>query len=165
VLEHDHAKRFHMFVPYASEGTPIYVHAKLMIIDDEILRVGSANMNNRSMGLDSECDVFLDAARPGNGHIGPKITALRHRLLAEHCGISPEEIGALIDRHGSIAAAVDALPRTGKHLERFVLRPLSEREKALADSGLLDPERPREVFEPMSRRGLFRGGGILRRPD
>jgi phosphatidylserine/phosphatidylglycerophosphate/cardiolipin synthase-like enzyme len=165
VLEHDHAGRFHMFVPYASEGTPIYVHAKLMIVDDEILRVGSANMNNRSMGLDSECDVFLDAARPGNGHIVPGITALRHRLLAEHCGIAPGEIAALIDRHGSIAAAVEAAPRTGRHLDRFVLRPLSEREKALADSGLLDPERPREVFEPMSRRGLFRGGGILRRPD
>jgi phosphatidylserine/phosphatidylglycerophosphate/cardiolipin synthase-like enzyme len=166
VLEHDHAKRFHMFVPYAAGGTPIYVHAKLTIIDDEILRVGSANMNNRSMGLDSECDVFLDTARPINSHIGPKITAVRHRLLAEHCGITIEEIAALLDEHGSIAEAVDAARAgklgTGKHLARFVLRDLSDREKALADSELLDPE---GAFEPMSKRGLFRHGGILRRPD
>ena len=39
-----------------------------MIVDDEIFRIGSANMNNRSMGLDSECDVFVDANRPGNEH-------------------------------------------------------------------------------------------------
>jgi phosphatidylserine/phosphatidylglycerophosphate/cardiolipin synthase-like enzyme len=165
VLEHDHAKRFHMFVPHAAEGTPIYVHAKLTIVDDEILRVGSANMNNRSMGLDSECDVFLDAARPANAHIGPCITTIRYRLLSEHCGIEPEEIAALIEQHGSMAAAIEAAPKTGKRLERFVLRPLSDREKALADSELLDPERPGEAFEPMSKRGLFRRGGILRRPE
>ncbi len=169
VLEHDHAKRFHLFVPHAAGGTPIYVHAKLTIVDDEILRVGSANMNNRSMGLDSECDVFLDAARPANAHIGPCITTIRHRLLSEHCGVSPEEIAALIEQHGSMAAAIGAADdrERGKHkyLERFVLRPLSDHEKVLADSELLDPERPGETFEPMSKRGLFRRGGILRRPD
>jgi phosphatidylserine/phosphatidylglycerophosphate/cardiolipin synthase-like enzyme len=169
VLEHDHAKRFHMFVPVAAGGTPIYVHAKLMIVDDEILRVGSANMNNRSMGLDSECDVFLDTARPINAHIGPKITAIRHRLLAEHCGVSIEQIAALLEQHGSIAGAVEAALAqnlgTGKHLARFVLRDLSAREKLLADSELLDPERVGEAFEPMSKRGLFRRGGILRRPE
>jgi phosphatidylserine/phosphatidylglycerophosphate/cardiolipin synthase-like enzyme len=165
VQEHDHAGRFHMFVPFAAQGTPIYVHAKLTIVDDEILRVGSANMNNRSMGLDSECDVFLDAARPANAHIGPAITAIRHRLLGEHCGTSAEEMAALIENHGSMAAAVEAAPRTGSRLERFVLRPLGESEKLIADSGLLDPERPKEVFEAMSKRGLFRRGGMLRRPD
>jgi len=36
----DHANRFHIYVPHTSGGTPIYVHAKLTIVDDEILRVG-----------------------------------------------------------------------------------------------------------------------------
>jgi len=165
VLEHDHARRFHVFVPYTAGGTPIYVHAKLMIVDDEILRVGSANMNNRSMGLDSECDVFLDTARPANANIGPRISELRLRLLAEHCGVAPEAVVGAIEDHGSMAAAVDALARSGKYLERFALLPLGDTEKALADSGLLDPERPKETFEPMAKRGLFRRGGILRRPD
>jgi len=45
------------------------------------------------------------------------------------------------------------------------LRPLGDTEKALADSALLDPERPGELFEPMNRRrGLFRVGGLLHRP-
>jgi hypothetical protein len=45
------------------------------------------------------------------------------------------------------------------------LRPLSDREKAVADNALFDPERPELLFEPFSkRRGLFRMGGFLRRP-
>jgi phosphatidylserine/phosphatidylglycerophosphate/cardiolipin synthase-like enzyme len=41
--EKDHASRFRMFIPKTSGGAAIYVHAKLMIVDDEIIRVGSAN--------------------------------------------------------------------------------------------------------------------------
>jgi phosphatidylserine/phosphatidylglycerophosphate/cardiolipin synthase-like enzyme len=165
IAERDHARRFRVFLPLTTGGTQIYVHAKLMIVDDEIVRVGSANMNNRSMGLDSECDVFIDAARPGNGHIGPTITALRHSLLAEHCGITIDHMVALLDRHGSMSAAIESLPREGKRLEPFVLRPLTEAEKTIADSALLDPERPEEMFEPIGgKRGLFKRGGFLRRP-
>ncbi|MDE2595730.1 MAG: phospholipase [Sphingomonadales bacterium] len=163
--EKDPGNRFRIYVPYASGGTPIYVHAKMMIVDDEIVRIGSANMNNRSMGLDSEADVFIDAARPGNGHIVPAITRLRHALLAEHCGIDAERIPALLEQHGTMAAMIDALAMPGKRLQPFVLRELTDTEKAVADSALLDPERPQDIFEPMSRRrGLFRRGGILRRP-
>jgi phosphatidylserine/phosphatidylglycerophosphate/cardiolipin synthase-like enzyme len=122
-------------------------------------------MNNRSMGLDSEADVFIDATRPGNAHAGPTIASLRRRLLAEHCGIQESELAALLDEHGTMAAAIAAVPPHGKRLEPFVLRPLTDAEKALADNALLDPERPEEFFEPIRRRrGLFRRGGILRRP-
>jgi phosphatidylserine/phosphatidylglycerophosphate/cardiolipin synthase-like enzyme len=163
--ERDHAKRFRVYVPKTSGGHSIYVHAKLMIVDDEILRVGSANMNNRSLGLDSECDVFIDAKRPANGHVTPAITGLRHSLLAEHCGVTMDEMVAALEQHGSMTAAIASLPQEGKHLEPFALRPLTEAEKSLADNALLDPERPDEMFEPISRRrGLFRRGGILRRP-
>jgi phosphatidylserine/phosphatidylglycerophosphate/cardiolipin synthase-like enzyme len=137
-----------------------------MIVDDEIVRIGSANMNNRSLGLDSECDLFIDAARPGNGHARASIVRLRHRLLAEHCGLSIGEVEAGLVRAGGMIAFIDGLPApTGKHLRAFDLRPLTDTEKALADSALLDPERPELLFEPFaSRRGLFRRGGFLRRP-
>jgi phosphatidylserine/phosphatidylglycerophosphate/cardiolipin synthase-like enzyme len=165
ITERDPQRRFRIFIPFASEGTPIYVHAKLTIVDDEIVRIGSANLNNRSMGIDTECDVFIDAVRPGNGHAAPAITRLRHTLLAEHCGIDIEGVGPLLEAHGSMAAMVDALPMSGKRLSPFALRPLTEREKAVADNALLDPERPGEMFEPIGgRRGLFRRGSFLRRP-
>jgi len=159
----DPTGRFRIYYPVTSDGTPIYVHAKLMIVDDEILRVGSANMNNRSMGLDSECDVFIDAARPANAHVTPAITGLRHRLLAEHCGVTEAAIAEALDRHGSMLAAIESLVPSGKHLEPLPLKHLTEAERALGESALLDPERPGEMFEPIERRGLFRRKGQLLR--
>jgi hypothetical protein len=73
-------------------------------------------------------------------------------------------VAQLLDQHGSMAAMIDSLPRIGKRLEPFVLRPLTDAEKAIADNAWLDPERPEEIFEPMEKRGLFRRGGLLRRP-
>lgn len=158
--------RLRVYTPQAARGSPIYVHSKLMIVDDEVLRIGSANMNNRSMGLDSECDLFLDSQRPGNGHIIPAIRGLRHRLLAEHCGQSEAAVASCLGECGQMASYIDSLPAQGRRLVPFSLRPLTNREKALADSALLDPDRPEEILEPIRRRqGLFRRKGILRAPD
>src|SRR3546814_3653677 len=44
-------------------------------------------MNNRSMGLDSECDVTIDVALPANRDAAPAITRLRESLIAEHLGV------------------------------------------------------------------------------
>jgi phosphatidylserine/phosphatidylglycerophosphate/cardiolipin synthase-like enzyme len=163
--ERDHARRFRIFVPYAAQGTPIYVHSKLMIVDDEIVRIGSSNLNNRSLGLDTECDLFIDAARPANAHVGPAITRLRQRLLAEHLGVEPAKVAAALADNPSMIDLIERIPDRGKRLEPFVLHELTDTEKAIADSALLDPERPELLFEPFARRrGLFRRGGILRRP-
>ncbi len=159
-----HPERFRIYTPYTTGGTPIYVHAKLMIVDDEILRVGSANMNNRSMGLDSECDVFIDANRPANTGVEPQIERLRHSLLAEHCGIAEKEIPDLLGKYGSMIAMIDALPAEGKRLEMLPLDELDDISKELADSAVLDRERPDQVFEPIAKSGLFRKSGILRKP-
>jgi phosphatidylserine/phosphatidylglycerophosphate/cardiolipin synthase-like enzyme len=161
--DRDHAMRFSMWNAYTDGGTAIYVHAKLMIVDDEVLRVGSANMNNRSMGLDSECDVFVDCARTGNAECGKAIARLRCDLLAEHCGREANEIARLIDEYGSMAAMLDALPKAGKTLRRFDLRELTDAEMAIADNEALDPERPEEMLSMYKRGGLF-SGRILRRP-
>lgn len=163
--QRDPQDRFRIYVPYTGE-TPIYVHAKVMIVDDEVLRVGSANMNNRSQGLDSECDVFIDAARPANRHAGGAIREIRLRLLGEHCGLEPIEVADLIERHGSMAAMIASLPRNGtRRLELLELPTLGEAEKVVADNALLDPERPEEMFEPIARRrGLFGHAGALRKP-
>ena len=163
--EKDPKHNFRIFVPRNAAGTAIYVHSKVMIVDDEVLRIGSANMNNRSLGLDSECDLFIDAARPGNAHAREPITHLRHRLLAEHTGLSADSVVAQLARDPSMIALIEGAPKTGKRLTPFVLRALSEAEKTVADNALFDPERPEQLFEPFSsKRGLFRLGGILRRP-
>ena len=163
IHERDHAGRFSIWCPFGSKGTPIYVHSKLLIIDDEIVRVGSANFNNRSMGLDSEFDAFIDTARAGSESAGPAITALRHKLLAEHTGQTPELVAKLLEEHGSMAVMLDALPKGGKCLRRLEMRELTETELAIADTEALDPERPEEMMPFYKKRGLFRSR-ILRRP-
>ena len=157
--------RLRIFLPFNAAGTPIYIHSKVMIVDDEVLRIGSANMNNRSMGLDSECDLFIDAARPGNGHASAPIKRIRIVLLAEHSGLTAKQVEQQLEANPSMIDLITQAPKTGKYLEPFALRPLTDAEKAVADNALLDPERPEELFEPFSkRRGLFRRGGLLRRP-
>ena len=164
IRELDTQDRFHLYVPFARD-TPIYVHAKLMIVDDRILRVGSANFNNRSMGLDSECDVFIDCERPGNAHCSQRIREMRLSLLGEHCGIDPAEVARLIEQHGSMAGMIAGLgPGRGRTLRPFHPQPLSHLEIELADREMLDPEEPPAMFEirPPSR-GLFRRGSVLAR--
>jgi phospholipase D1/2 len=42
-------------------STDTMIHSKVMVVDDRFLRVGSANLNNRSMGADTECDLAIEA--------------------------------------------------------------------------------------------------------
>ncbi|TIX52170.1 phospholipase [Alteraurantiacibacter aquimixticola] len=164
IRELDQNEKFHLYVPYTGE-TPVYVHAKLMIVDDRILRVGSANFNNRSMGLDSECDVFIDCNRPGNGHAEEQIRKLRISLLAEHCAIGELECETMLREAGSMAAMIARL-EGGRRCQLRALHPPepTELEAELADRQMLDPEDPDDLFEIMPRkRGLFRPGSLLAR--
>ncbi|WP_128892411.1 phospholipase D-like domain-containing protein [Erythrobacter sp. HKB08] len=155
--------QFNLYVPYTGE-TPIYVHAKIMIIDDRIMRIGSANMNNRSMGLDSECDMFIDASRPGNEHAKTPIARLRHDLLAEHCGLDPEEVPGLLSRYGSMHRMIQQIGTDrSRTLRRFDLEDTNAVQENLAESELLDPEHPDDMFEPFADGGLFPRDTSLRR--
>jgi phosphatidylserine/phosphatidylglycerophosphate/cardiolipin synthase-like enzyme len=65
----------------AHEGetaAPVYVHAKLGIVDDEWLTVGSANLNEHSLFNDTEVNIATDDRE--------LIRATRLRLWAEHLG-------------------------------------------------------------------------------
>jgi uncharacterized membrane protein YdjX (TVP38/TMEM64 family) len=111
----------------------------MMAVDDEWLRIGSANICNRSMGFDTECDLTFEAG--GDERIGSVIRDFRNRLLAEHLGVQPEKVAMEIDHAGSINDAITALQGDGR-----TLKTLEAREKvpdALADIvAVADPEQP-----------------------
>lgn len=159
--EKDVKDRFRVMVPYAEDGTPIYVHAKLMIVDDVVLRVGSANMNNRSLGLDSECDLTLKAQADGDS-IGKIILRLRASLLSEHCGLNPSLVEARLASGATMASIVEACEPGGRCLASLPVEALGPVDNFIADNELLDPESPDEMFEPVGRRGLFRRRQLLR---
>jgi phosphatidylserine/phosphatidylglycerophosphate/cardiolipin synthase-like enzyme len=150
----DRNGRLRIYHPCTAAGEPIYVHAKIMIVDDAVLRVGSANFNNRSMGLDSECDLAVDGS--GSVEAQRAIAAIRADLLAEHFGRPAEEVAALIQETGSLIATVERLSGPGRTLIPFEPPPFNALERALADSERLDPEGPDELFERRARPGLLR---------
>ena len=78
----------------------IYIHSKLMIVDDLYVLCGSANINDRSMigSRDSEFAVLIKERRTENSIMNNKkfkaakfASSLRRSLMAEHLGIKPND--------------------------------------------------------------------------
>ncbi len=135
----DSERRFHVYypeMPCLAEGTCIDVHSKMMAVDDEWMRIGSANINNRSMGVDTECDLAIEAG--GRADIASAIRKFRDRLLAEHLGVTQEEIERETAARSSIAGAVEALRRPGRTLKRLEVEHYSDVTLSLAE--MTDPE-------------------------
>ena len=150
-----------LYHPFTEAGVPIYVHAKILIVDDRVLRVGSSNLNNRSLGLDTECDVSIDACRPANESAEDTIRAIRDGLVAEHLGVAPRLVRNEVRKSGSLIATIEKLRGDGRSLRPYEVPDLNAVEAWLADNEALDPECPDEMFEAMTKGGLFRR---LRRP-
>jgi phospholipase D1/2 len=109
----ERVKLLYPSVEKAGQTTDTMIHSKIMVIDDRFLRVGSANLNNRSMGADTECDLAVDAASDEQRRA---IVGLRDRLLGEHCGVGPEAVAAEMARHGSLVRAAQTLTANGHRL-------------------------------------------------
>jgi phospholipase D1/2 len=124
------------------------VHSKVLVVDDDLLRIGSANLTNRSMGVDTECDLALEAG--GDERIRMAIRRFRNGLLAEHLGRKREDIEAAIDGNSSLENAVESL-RGGPH----TLAPFTEQaawiDPLLPDTALIDPEKPLYLEEMMEQ--------------
>ncbi|MGY1812658.1 phospholipase D-like domain-containing protein [Blastococcus sp. SYSU D00820] len=145
VREADRYDRFRLYVPVTGSRRPVYVHAKVTVVDDRLLRIGSSNLNNRSMGLDTECDLSIevDEDSPERETLAAAVLGMRHRLLGEHLGVPPEEVAAAVERAGgSLVAAIEELRRpTGRSLVPFDPPDLGPVGRTLADTRLLDAER------------------------
>ena len=112
-------------------GTPIYVHAKVCVIDDVWLEVGSDNLNRRSWTHDSELscavlDTTYDEREPRDlAGLGDRARVLaretRLRLWREHLGRDEHDVadllepGSAFEAWRSAAAALDAWHDGGQH--------------------------------------------------
>ncbi|RXF74434.1 phospholipase D-like domain-containing protein [Hansschlegelia zhihuaiae] len=150
VKQADTQGRFRIYWPATAAGVAIYVHAKVMIVDDELLRIGSSNLNNRSMGFDTECDLAIEAR--GDARLSAEVLRVRHDLLAEHLGATPEAVAAKIEETGSLIAAIEALSKDGRRLVPLPIREVGEFEEALAETDFVDPERPPGIWRRAKRR-------------
>ncbi|WP_154402672.1 phospholipase D family protein [Nocardioides speluncae] len=134
--------RFAMFDLENAAGTPIYVHAKVCVVDDRWMTVGSDNLNLRSWTHDSE--ITCAAVDPG----GVLPQSLRTSLWAEHLGLSQDD-PRLSDLSGALALWAERVGARGSRIHEHVPRALPARTRLWARAAyraFYDPDgRPRRL--------------------
>ena len=138
----DHAGRYRMYcpdLPRLAMGC-LNLHSKLFIADDDMLTIGSANLSNRSMGFDTECNLALEAA--GEERVRRAIARVRNRLLGEHLDADPVRVGAEIAQRSSVVGAIEALRGSGRTLQPLEPLVTADVDALVPDEALIDPERP-----------------------
>jgi phosphatidylserine/phosphatidylglycerophosphate/cardiolipin synthase-like enzyme len=148
--------RFRAYAPHTVGGRPIIVHSKVSIIDDRLLRIGSANLNNRSGGWDTECDLALETPTAAST-TAEAIRRFRNRLIAHFLGMDAARVAATQARLGdSLGQAIEALETaTASGGRRLVpLMPPGARGlgSLVAALQLGDPHGPGDVWRPWRRR-------------
>lgn len=147
----DRHARLRTFAAMAGEHVPIIVHSKVMIVDDRLLRIGSANLNNRSMGLDTECDLAIEA-KPGDERARDCILRLLDMLLSEHLACPKGEVKAAVERTGSLLASIEVLnTSTGHHLAPIQIDQTSLIDRLMGKTKLFDPLGSTDNWRPWRR--------------
>jgi phospholipase D1/2 len=141
--------RFRPYCPLLADKSHLNVHSKLMTVDDEWLTIGSANLSNRSMSLDTECNLILSAAdqEDGANDVRSAIAHLRNRLLAEHLDSSIETLSALQQRMSLIDAIETVRNSNAQNADNRRTMICAEATATaknifLTDAMLIDPETP-----------------------
>lgn len=119
------AANLHVFhLEQSASTSQVYVHAKMMIVDDQYVAVGSANLNFRSHTTDSELHVgifdteLVNGAMGGSpGRIGLSIRDLRTQLWGEHMNQDPSLFEDPV-------ASLATLPTGGAKIGQLVSSPV-----------------------------------------
>lgn len=144
----DRFGRFRAFSPATSGGREIIVHSKCSIFDDRVLRVGSANLNNRSFGFDSECELGVEA---NSAAAQAGVERLRDRLVGHFLGVAPAIVARARARQSGLGPAIDSLNAAGR------LKPIPAVRPNLADRIITayhigDPTDVSDAWRPDRRR-------------
>lgn len=137
--QHNRLRVYYPHVPGLGSQC-INVHAKVMVIDDELIRVGSSNFNNRSMGLDSECDLAIEACE--DAHVQQGIIQMRNRLLSEHIDVSPATVEKTMSELDSLIQTIEKLTNSERRLKPYEFRVTDELDRLVPDAQISDPEQP-----------------------
>jgi len=137
-------RRLRVYCPVLSDQAVncMSVHSKLLIIDDRFVRIGSANISNRSMGLDTECDLAIDADDDRTDVQGA-IAQFRNTLIAEHLGSSADEVAAVLRRTNSLIDTIKTVRRNSRRRLELVDSTIPEwLDQMIPEYALIDPQSP-----------------------
>jgi phosphatidylserine/phosphatidylglycerophosphate/cardiolipin synthase-like enzyme/membrane protein DedA with SNARE-associated domain len=139
----DRHQRLRLLTPVVArdgQRRAVAVHAKVLVVDDALAKVGSANFSNRSMGLDSECDLAVEAHDDASA---AWVRSVRDRLLGEHLGLLPAEIGARLAGAGSLLRLCDGHPASSpRALVPVPVAVDAPFDFAVLDGAMVDPPEP-----------------------
>lgn len=143
--------RLRLLQPVASKAADVttFVHSKILVVDDEHLRIGSANLSNRSMGFDTECDVV--ALARGDVEKRACIARVRDRLVGEHLGVDGDAVARTVERTGSLGRAIDGLARGDRTLVPISLESCDTAPPPAAIARIADPAEPMRVTRAVER--------------
>ena len=103
--------RFRAFYPTTPKGATIIVHSKVSVFDDRVMRVGSANLNNRSFGFDTEIELAVEGE---SENARRNIATFRDRSVGHFLGVTGDTVAKTRLEHGGLIAAIDVLNRDGR---------------------------------------------------
>lgn len=147
----DTHERFRLYCPSIPGLMPecVNVHSKVTVIDDDFITIGSSNLSNRSLGLDSECNIVLVSG--GEPRVQAAIAAMRARLLGEHLDVAPEAFQAEVAATRSVLGAIRKLQRDdGRSLEAYAPPLPDDVDAASPAASLLDPIEPIDSDEVLA---------------
>lgn len=131
----DTYRRFRVLAPRTSAAAPIIIHSKVAIIDDRIVRIGSANLNNRSEGFDTECELAIEGE---TSDLRRAIAEFRDTLLGHYLAVNAYSFRRARTETGSVAAAIDAINGGGR-LAPVTIGPRTWWEDFVSKGNLGDP--------------------------
>ena len=149
--------RLHAFCPVTAGGNPIIVHAKLAVIDDVMLRIGSANINNRSTGFDTECDLVIEAEDgPAGGATREGVRRARIGFIAHWLQRPAAAFESALAEAGSLAGAIARLDDPVRpRLQPLIPRQIGPLATVIAQFHLGDPASPQDSWRPWARRRVI----------
>ncbi len=148
-----HPERLRAVYP-ATGDQDVYVHSKVLVVDEATARVGSANLSRRSLMLDSECDVTVVAG--DDQDVARSIAGFRDGLLAEHLGTTTEEIARRRAEGWSLVRLVDELGTPGRRHFVQIEEEEEEDEHAPWVADIADPEAPLDAEHLLAALGESR---------
>jgi phosphatidylserine/phosphatidylglycerophosphate/cardiolipin synthase-like enzyme len=147
---------------------PTYIHAKLLLVDDRFLSIGSANTTNRSMGLDTELNVSWEATDLSDQETIASIQNIRISLIAEHLGLSEQKNRDISGRIDGLVEFLDRLAGQDTcqlcyHSAETIIGNAKEIKPHHFENFSIDPEKPiveEGIFELMTKdtTGIFSKG-------
>jgi phospholipase D1/2 len=153
--EHGHSLRILGSVALREDGSesPTFIHSKVLIVDNRLMTIGSANCTNRSMSFDSELNLVWECSDEGS--LSASIARVRAQLLSEHAGIDHEPA---FEQTQGVISAIDGLLGRSKLRLRELPASTENLPQASWLSHAFDPEKALteleldELLEPQIRR-------------